>query len=126
MGGGTIGKEFTRAFSECGGKIAIADISPKKAKEISNEIVNCGGISIPIQVDVSKIDSIEEMVEKVIKKFGKIDILLNHAGINIRKAAKEVTEDDWTKIIDVNLRGNFFCSSKSRQADDKTEKGDDY
>ena len=122
-GGGTIGKEFARAFSECGGKIAIADISPKKAKKISNEIVDCGGISIPIQVDVSKIDSIGEMVEKVIKKFGKIDILLNHAGINIRKAAKEVTEDDWTKIIDVNLKGNFFIAQKVGRQMIKQKKG---
>jgi len=122
-GGGDIGKEFARAFTECEGKTVIADISLEKAQEVSDEMINYGGISFPIQVDVTNIGSIEVMVKKVLKKFGKIDILLNHAGINIRKPAIEFTEDDWVKVISVNMKGEFFVAQEVGKYMIKQKKG---
>lgn len=111
-GGGDIGEEFARAFTECGGETVIADVSLERAQKVSNEMINYGGISFPVQVDVSNIESIKVMVKKVMEKFGKIDVLLNHAGINIRKPAIEFTEDDWVKVININLKGAFFVAQE--------------
>ena len=111
-GGGDVGREFARAFTKCGGETVIADIFLEKAQKVSNEMINCGGISFPVQVDVSNIESIRVVIKKVVEKFGKIDVLLNHAGVNIRKAAIEFTEDDWAKVINVNLKGAFFVAQE--------------
>lgn len=111
-GGGDIGKEFARAFTECEGKTIVADISLEKAQEVSSEMNSYGGASLPVQVDVSNIKSIKFMVKKIIEKFGKIDILLNHAGINIRKPAVEFVDVDWEKVINVNLKGEFFVAQE--------------
>jgi len=122
-GGGDIGKEFARAFTQCGGKTIVADISLEKAQEVSNEMTGYSGASFPVQVDVSNIESIKLMIKKVMENFGKIDILLNHAGINIRKPAVEFTEDDWVKIIDINLKGAFFVAQEVGKEMIKQKKG---
>lgn len=111
-GGGGIGREFARAFTECGGITLIADLFLKKAKKVSDEMIHLGGISFPIQADISNIESIQVMIKKVLEKFGKIDVLLNHAGVDIRKAAIEFTEEDWDKIMNVNLKGAFFMAQE--------------
>ena len=111
-GGGGIGKELANAFAECGGEVVIADIFKEKAQAVANEVNENGGISFPIQVDVTEIESIKNMVKKTMEYCGKIDILLNSAGVNVRKPAENFTENDWDKIINVNLKGAFFVSQE--------------
>jgi len=122
-GGGDVGREFARAFAQCGGKKIIADISLKKAQAVSKELSNCGEVSLPVHVDVSNLDSIKSLVQNAIEKFGKIDILLNHAGLNIRKPAIDFTDVDWEKIINVNLKGEFFVAQEVGKYMIKEKKG---
>ena len=63
-----------------------------------------------MSLNVTSLKSIERMVEKATERFGGIDILVNNAGINISKPALEVTEQDWDRVLAVNLKGVFFCS----------------
>jgi len=92
--------------------VVIADIFEEKAQTVTNGLNKNGGISFSIQVDITEIESIKNMIKKTIEYCGKIDILLNTAGVNVRKPAKEFTENDWDKIINVNLKGAFFVSQE--------------
>jgi NAD(P)-dependent dehydrogenase (short-subunit alcohol dehydrogenase family) len=103
---------LANAFAECGGEVVIGDIFKEKAQAVANEVNENGGISFPIQVDVTEIESIKNMVKKTMEHCGKIDILLNSAGVNVRKPAENFTENDWDKIINVNLKGAFFVSQE--------------
>lgn len=111
-GASGIGKEFAKAFSECGAKIIIADINLQKAQEVANKLIGQGREAYSIKVDVSQISEIKKMVSDSIKKFGGIDILLNNAGINIRKLALEYNENEWDRIISTNLKGAFFVAQE--------------
>jgi len=111
-GGSGIGRELANAFAECRGQIVIVDIFLDKAQATANEVNMTGGASFSIQADVSKIEDIKNMVKKTIEYYGKIDILLNNAGVTIRKPAEEFTENDWDKIMNVNLRGSFFVAQE--------------
>ena len=68
--------------------------------------------AIAISCDVTKSASVDAMVTKAISEFGRIDILLNNAGMNIRKPAVEITEDDWDQVLDCNLKGVFLVASR--------------
>lgn len=111
-GGSGIGKELANAFAECGGEVVIADIFTEKAHATANGVNKNGGISFPLHVDVTNIESIKKMVRETMVHCGKIDILLNNAGVNVRKKAEEFTEDDWEKIINVNSKGAFFVAQE--------------
>lgn len=111
-GGSGIGKECANAFAECGGEVVIADIFGEKAQTVADEVKKNGGISFSIQVDVTEIESIKNMVKKAMEHCDKIDIFLNTAGVNVRKPAEDFTENDWDKIISVNLKGAFFVSQE--------------
>lgn len=63
--------------------------------------------------DISSVDSIFYMVDEAVSRMGGIDVLVNNAGINIAKPALEVTEVDWDRVLDTNLKGSFFCSQRA-------------
>jgi len=69
-----------------------------------------GGEAIAVKVDVSKMEDAKKMAEEALKAFGRIDILVNNAGIYPFKPFVEMTESDWDKVINVNLKGTFNCT----------------
>ena len=87
----------------------IVDIKESTTSEVSETIQNQGYESFPLAVDISKVDQIYQMAKLVKEKFGQIDILVNSAGVNFRERAEETSEAHWDKIMDVNLKGLFFC-----------------
>jgi len=121
--GGGIGKELAYAFSKCGGTIMVADILKDKAIETAEEIRNANGDVEWISADVTRLEGIKNMISYTVKKFGKLDILLNNAGVNIRKPVTEFTEMDWEKIISVNLKGAFFVAQESGKQMIKQQEG---
>jgi len=80
-----------------------ARATARLAKETGKE-------AFPVSLDVTFLKSIKLMVVKALERFDKIDILVNNAGINVAKLALEVTEQDWDRVLDVTLKGVFFCS----------------
>lgn len=109
-GGGSIGAEFGKAFSECGANVVLADINKDSADSIVEQCRDNGGKAESFYLNLMELGSIRNMVEQVIEKYGKIDVLCNHAGFNIRKPAIEYTEEDWDRLVGVNLKGLFFTA----------------
>lgn len=108
-GSSGLGRGMALALAQAGACVVIASrrLEPLEAaaKEISEE---SGGTCVPIQLDVTSVEAINAFVEKVDKQFGRIDILVNSAGINIRKPALEFEESDWDKVTDTQLKYVFF------------------
>jgi len=111
--GGTrgIGKACAIAFAKKGYNVVFTYLSSEeKAADLEKEIKNLGVEVFSIKVDNSKKQQIENMINKVIDRFGQIDVLVNNAGISEIKKIEDIDEDDWDKIMDTNLKGSFFCS----------------
>ena len=104
-----IGKEIALAFAREGAKVVVTDITGKE-KEVAEEIKKMGREAIALRVDVSKMEDAKRMAEEALKAFGRIDILVNNAGIYPFKPFVEMTESDWDKVINVNLKGAFNCT----------------
>jgi len=104
-----IGKEIALTFAREGAKVVVTDITGKE-NEVAEEIRVIGGEAIALRVDVSKMEDAKRMAEETLKVFGRIDILVNNAGIYPFKPFVEMTEEDWDKVINVNLKGTFNCT----------------
>jgi len=99
-------------LAKLGAQVIIASRNKTRGIKTEHKINLKGYKAIYIATDISKIDDINSMVEKVVKRFGKVDILINSAGINIRNSIEKYKEEDWDKILDTNLKGVFFCCQK--------------
>ena len=103
-----IGYAIARRFSAEGGDVAILDISAEGAKRAATEM---GGSVIGVEADVSNADEVDRAFAKVIDRFGRLDVLVNNAGIvGTDTPVKDLEESDWNRVLDVNLRGTFLCS----------------
>ena len=92
-----------------GANVVVADISDKRF-EVVKEIEAIGSRALAIKCDVSNREEVENMVRKVLEKFGRTDILVNNAGIFPFKPFTEMTEQDWDLVLNVNLKGVFYCT----------------
>ena len=108
-GGQGLGKVFSLAFAEAGADIVVAELNPETGPETVREIEAIGRKALFVETDVKSRLSIEAMVEKTVEDFGRIDFLMNNAGIVKWCPAESVTEKDWRDVIDVNLNGLFYC-----------------
>ena len=104
-----IGKVIALAFVGEGAKVALADIDGKHLEMLREEIEKKGGHALPVSGDISKGSDVEEMMARVLKTFGRIDVLVNNAGIIRRGTIETVTEEDWDSVIAINLKGTFNC-----------------
>jgi len=105
-----IGKAIAQTFIRECAKVAIVDIEEiRKLEAVKRDSEKMGGEVIPISCDITKNTDVKEMVDRVRKAFGRIDILVNNAGIIRRGTIETVTEEDWDRVIEVNLKGTFNC-----------------
>jgi len=104
-----LGRGIALGLANAGADVAICGRNKETAKNTADEITELGRTGLAIKADVSIVSDINNMVEQVIDKFQRIDILVNSAGTNYRMTALEMTEERWDAIIDVNLKGTFFC-----------------
>lgn len=114
-GGGGFGREISLTIARAGALLAVVDKDLVKAEEVARQVQALGSDAIAFELDISKVDQIKAVIEKVIGKFGGVDILINNAGVTLGKPAVEVTENDWTRIMDVNLKGPFFMAQAAGQ-----------
>ncbi len=106
-----IGKAIALEFAKEGAKIIINYIKSKKeADDLVSKIKNLGSDALAMECDVSDEKQVKELISMAIKKFGKIDILINNAGIVAPKPFQELIAEDWENILKVNLIGTFLCS----------------
>jgi NAD(P)-dependent dehydrogenase (short-subunit alcohol dehydrogenase family) len=108
-GGRGLGKTFCRTFAEAGADIVVAEIDAQTGPQTAAEIEAMGCRSTFVETDVTNRDSCFAMVGRTLETFGKVDFIMNNAGIVHQGRAETVSESDWRKVIDVNLNGLFFC-----------------
>src|SRR5579872_271356 len=104
-----LGKVFSHAFARAGADIVVVDINPETGPVTAREIHALGREALFVHADVRRRASVEEMARLALDRFGKIDFLMNNAGIVKWGEAENVTEEDWRDVLDVNLTGLFFC-----------------
>lgn len=105
-----LGYGIAKALAKAGANIVVVSRTAVDCQEVAAEIQAMGCKSIGIPADISMVDSLRMMVNKAAEEFGEIDILVNNAGAAITKPALELTEEDWDKIVDLNLKGQFFLA----------------
>jgi len=118
-----MGKADALAFAENGAKVTVADISQEECQLVVDEIEKNGGQGLAVKCDVSNGKEVEEMIKKTVEKFGKVDILVNNAGICQFKPFLELTEDEWQKTLDINLKGYFLCAKAAAKEMAKQKSG---
>ncbi len=104
-----IGKAIALTFVREGAKVVLVDVDKEKLEILQNEIKKRKGEVITTSCNITKSSEVMAMVNQAHKTFGRIDILVNNAGIIRRGTIETVTEEDWDRVIEVNLKGTFNC-----------------
>jgi 3-oxoacyl-[acyl-carrier protein] reductase len=107
--GSGIGKETALLFSREGAKVVVADIYEKGGEETVAEIMKSGE-GFFVKVDVSNREQTKHMVKVTLEKYGRIDVLINNAGITQDATLLKMTEEQWDRVININLKGVFNCT----------------
>lgn len=105
-----LGQYMSRALARAGADLVITSRDACRLEAFERELRAAGTGVLPVKLEVQDPQSITGMAKSVERHYGRVDILVNNAGCNIRKAALEVTPEDWSTIVDTNLRGAFFVS----------------
>ena len=112
-----IGRSIAIALGAAGAKVVVNYVGgERKAREVVETIEAAGGTAFAVQADVSKEDQVEALFEETLSAWGALDILVNNAGLQRDAAFDDLTLDDWQKVIDVNLTGQFLCTRSAVRA----------
>lgn len=106
-GAGGIGSPICRELAYKSYNVVIADFNREAAERLAGEI---GKEALAISVDVGNKESVNKMVDETIRRFRRIDVLLNGAGIMPRHPVKDISEEEWDQVLAINLKGVFLCS----------------
>jgi NAD(P)-dependent dehydrogenase (short-subunit alcohol dehydrogenase family) len=104
-----IGKASALALAAVGADVVAVDIDGQSAKETASAISATGRRSLAVQADMGDVKAIDRMVAEAVAAFGRIDVLVNNAGVTRRAYIMDLTEEDWDRIHRVNSKGVFFC-----------------
>ena len=110
-----IGRGCAVGLAKAGADVAIVDVNEAAGAKTAEEIRAMGRQSVFIRCDVTRREQIQEMVRHVVEQFGRLDIAVNNVGIAILGADEEVRQEDWDKVIAVNLTGVFLCAQAEAQ-----------
>lgn len=108
-----IGREYARQFAAAGAHAIVAEANLERARSVQDEIVSAGGSALAIHTDVGDATSVEEMVEQVARTFGRVDVLVNNAGIFTSlkmKPFEEIPLDEWERVMRVNITGCYLTA----------------
>ena len=108
-----IGRVFAKSFAMAGARAVIAELNKKKAAAVSEEIMTAGGQALAVTTDVADPASIKEMIEVVEDEYGRIDVLINNAGIFSALEMRpfdQIPLEEWDRVLRVNLTGPFLCA----------------
>jgi NAD(P)-dependent dehydrogenase (short-subunit alcohol dehydrogenase family) len=121
--GGGIGQATALRFAEEGASLALADIQLGKIENLAQQISRQGGHVLSQEMDVRNRSEVQRTVHNVVKEFGRLDILINNAGLNIAVVAKRTTEEEWNQLMDINLKGVFLCCQAAFESMSKQKYG---
>jgi NAD(P)-dependent dehydrogenase (short-subunit alcohol dehydrogenase family) len=109
-GGGGLGEGICTALSRAGAAVACADIDLARAERVAGLVKEQEGRAVALQVDTADSASVERAVSQTIGELGGVDILVNNAAIYPRRAWTEITEEEWDRVLGINLKGYFLCA----------------
>jgi len=118
-----MGRTHALTLAKAGAKVVVSDISLEECQKVVEEIGKAGGGAIAVKCDVTKKNEVDEMVKKTVEKFGKVDILVNNAGICQFKPFLELTEEEWDRTLNINLKGYFLCVQAAAKEMEKQKSG---
>lgn len=104
-----IGRATALLFGQEGGKLVIADIDYKKGTEFDSLLKDIGIQSLFVKTDIRQSNEVQHMVNMTIDHFGKIDVLVNNAGVGLTVPIVDLAEEDWNNVIDTNLKSVYLC-----------------
>jgi glucose 1-dehydrogenase len=108
-GNSGIGKAIALGLAKAGANLVIDYVSnPQATDELEQEITALGAQSIGVEADVSKVDDLQRLVDAAVAKFGRIDIMVNNAGVETRTSVLDTTEAQYEKVLAINLKSAFF------------------
>lgn len=110
--GSGIGKATALLFAKEGAKVIVANRREEKGQATVEEIKNQGGEAVFIKTDVSKWEDVSNMVEKTVETYGKVDVLVNNAGVLRMGPLDKATDEDWDYVLSINLKGVFYGMKK--------------
>ena len=105
-----IGWGIAKIFVQEGAKVVVVDWDEENGQKTADELCKAGGEAIFVKCDVSNEDQVKAMVDKALKTYGQVDVLVNNAGVGVYKAFMDATNADWDRALGVNLRGQVYCS----------------
>jgi len=105
-----LGRAITLAMAREGAKVVVADLQAGKAESVAHEARALGAEALALEVNVASEPSVERLADETFKRFGRIDILVNDAGVYLKGPVVSKTEEEWDRTLNVNLGGNFLCA----------------
>ena len=109
-GGGGLGEGICHALAAAGAAVAAVDVAREEAERVAGQVSSSGARSAAVECDVSDRSSVEAMTERVVAELGGVDILVNNAAIYPLRPWTEIAEDEWDRVMAVNLKGYFLCA----------------
>ena len=116
-----IGECTAKKFAVEGAKVVVADINEADIKKVVEEIKTEGREAIGIVVDVTNKEKVDKMIDEAVKSFGQLDIIVNNAGITADNTLLKMKENEWDRVINVNLKGVYNCGQAAAKV--MAEKG---
>ena len=111
--GAGIGEAIAVAMAEAGAQVATADIDGDAAQQTADKAAEFQGKTLALETDVGDVGAIDKMIEATVAEFGKLDVIVNNAGVTRRAYIMDLTEEDWDRIHRVNAKGVFFCLQRA-------------
>jgi NAD(P)-dependent dehydrogenase (short-subunit alcohol dehydrogenase family) len=105
-----LGEAICQVLARSGARVVVADIRRDQAQRVSSQIRDTGYIATPMELDVADESRSAEAIRKMVSEMGRVDVLINNAGVDVTIPIEEMSVQDWDRIIDVNLRGPFLLS----------------
>ena len=104
-----IGRAIALGMAREGAKVVVADLQSEKARSVADEVKILGGDALGFEVNVADESSVKRLAEATFAQFGRVDILVNDAGVYLKSSVVDMSEADWDRTLDINLGGNFLC-----------------
>ncbi len=114
--GGGLGEGECLSLAAAGAAVACVDVDEERATRIAGAVEAAGGRALSVVADVSERSSVEAMAASVVREFGGIDILVNNAAVYPVRPWTEIAEEEWDRVLAVNLKGYFLCARACRES----------
>jgi NAD(P)-dependent dehydrogenase (short-subunit alcohol dehydrogenase family) len=105
-----LGRAITLGMAREGAMVVVADLQAGKAESVAEEARALGAEALALEVNVASEPSVKRLADETFKRFGRVDILVNDAGVYLKSPVVSKTEEEWDRTLDINLGGNFLCA----------------